>query len=154
MYELAQNYRSTLVRDALKVERMGDLEQILQVAEDLMEKREIQVEVDKELGEWNEEWRQGTQSEEAKWLEIEYITEEIDYHYGINLAYYYANQQSNPEQRKVIMQQISELKQRLAKEKEIDFQELGIDPNEQPKSRAEEDEDSDENLFEDVEIQP
>jgi uncharacterized protein YeeX (DUF496 family) len=49
-------------------------------------------------------------------VEIEYIIKELEYNYGIQLAYFYLNQQPIPKKRKEIMERIKAIKKQMKKE--------------------------------------
>ena len=63
------------------------------------------------------------------------------------MAYYYLNQLKSKDLKKRVQNQITELQQRLGKEKSLDFNELGIDSAQEPPKETPDDEED--NLFED-----
>jgi hypothetical protein len=75
--------------------------------------------IDKYPKEWIEEWNDGVQSEDAKWEEIAYVMQELDYDYGVSLAYYYLNQIGNREQKKAIREKIREIRKEMKREEAI-----------------------------------
>lgn len=78
------------------------------------------------------------QSEDAKWEEIAYVMQELDYDYGVSLAYYYLNQIGNREQKKAVREEIREIRAAMKRE-EID-KDMEEDTGETGESLQEEEE--------------
>ena len=87
------------------------------------------------------------QSEDAKWEEIAYVMQELDYDYGVSLAYYYLNQIGNREQKKAFREKIREIRKEMkreefSKDSDEDKQETGDNFQEEEWPEMEETENS------------
>ncbi len=117
---LYKDYFINKIAKQQPVKKIEENDQIFQLIEPLQPKIQAQPDfneqIDKYPNEWIEEWAQGIQSQQAKWLEIQYIIQELDYNHGIQLAYFYLNQQSIPKKRKEILEKIKAIKKEMKKE--------------------------------------
>lgn len=152
MKKVAAKYKQILSKAGGSNIKIESVEQIITGCMDLVPKREINVSVDKQLTEWLAEWKVGTQSEQAKWVQIAYIMEEIDYDYGLNLAYFYINQLSDPQLKAKVRKDLKELRQSLKKESEIRVEDLEIEKEEMIQKQEGNGEVEEENLFQEEKL--
>ena len=152
MKKVAAKYKQILSKTGGNNLKIESVEQIITGCMDLVPKRELNVSVDKQLTEWLAEWKVGTQSEQAKWVQIAYIMEEIDYDYGLNLAYFYINQLSDPQLKAKVRKDLKELRQSLKKESEIRVEDLEIEKEEMIQKQEGNGEVEEENLFQEEKL--
>lgn len=152
MKKVAAKYKQILSKTGGNNLKIESVEQIITGCMDLVPKREINVSVDKQLTEWLAEWKVGTQSEQAKWVQIAYIMEEIDYDYGLNLAYFYINQLSDPQLKAKVRKDLKELRQSLKKESEIRVEDLEIEKEGMVQKQEDNGEVEEENLFQEEKL--
>ena len=152
MKKVAAKYKQILSKTGGNNLKIESVEQIITGCMDLVPKRELNVSVDKQLTEWLAEWKVGTQSEQAKWVQIAYIMEEIDYDYGLNLAYFYINQLSDPQLKAKVRKDLKELRQSLKKESEIRVEDLEIEKEGMIQKQEDNGEVEEENLFQEEKL--
>lgn len=152
MKKVAAKYKQILSKTGGNNLKIESVEQIITGCMDLVPKRELNVSVDKQLTEWLAEWKVGTQSEQAKWVQIAYIMEEIDYDYGLNLAYFYINQLSDPQLKAKVRKDLKELRQSLKKESEIRVEDLEIEKEGMVQKQEDNGEVEEENLFQEEKL--